>query len=296
MTIELSASVGVGGLNRFTDVLAVQRYLNLYHEDFHLTEDGLIGPKTIRAINEFQVRYVGIHADGLISINGPTIQVLQRANGLTEEKRESHSHAAGLCLPETCLGHKDFSDSMFELAAFELECETEAIRAVAAVESCGCGFRDQDGRPTILFEAHQFSRLTNHVYDSIHPVISSKNWDRTLYNQGGDQYDKLALAARLDKEAALKACSWGAFQIMGFNWFSCGFNSIDAMIDSMFKNADEHLKAFVCFIQCHELQGPIQDKNWSEFARRYNGPGYKKNRYDEKIKAEYERLKTKNKT
>lgn len=291
MALELLASVGSGGINRKSDVVAVQKSLNFFWSDFDLVEDGLIGPKTIQAINEFQVKYVGIHADGLISPHGPTIKVLQSASRMAKNHHWYSETNNVLCLPDCCQGSKTFTDAMFELAAFELECETEAIKAVTAVESCGCGFRDNDSKPTILFEAHQFSRLTEHAFDHSHPTISSRKWNRSLYNLGGDQYDKLALAASLDREAALKACSWGAFQIMGFNWFSCGFNCVDSMIESMFKDADEHLRAFVCFIQCHDLTDTIQEKNWAEFARRYNGPGYKKNRYDEKIEREYLRLK-----
>jgi len=32
----------------------------------------------------------------------------------------------------------------------------------------------------------------------------------------------------------------------------------------------------------------LKNKNWAEFARRYNGPAFKKNRYDEKIAAAYQ--------
>ena len=47
----------------------------------------------------------------------------------------------------------------YERAAAALGCEVAAIRAVAAMESSGDGFLP-DGRPTILFDAHVFNRLT----------------------------------------------------------------------------------------------------------------------------------------
>ena len=31
----------------------------------------------------------------------------------------------------------------------------------------------------------------------------------------------------------------------------------------------------------------LQNKNWAEFARRYNGPAYAQNRYDEKLAEAY---------
>ena len=35
----------------------------------------------------------------------------------------------------------------------------------------------------------------------------------------------------------------------------------------------------------------IKDKDWTSFARNYNGPDYKKNKYDSKMQVAYEALK-----
>ncbi|OOV89142.1 hypothetical protein MF4836_34345 [Pseudomonas sp. MF4836] len=43
---------------------------------------------------------------------------------------------------------------------------------------------------------------------------------------GRPQYERLITAYRLDEEAALQACSWGKFQIMGFNYRAAGFDSV----------------------------------------------------------------------
>lgn len=34
----------------------------------------------------------------------------------------------------------------------------------------------------------------------------------------------------------------------------------------------------------------LQAKDWAEFARRYNGPAYKENRYDEKLAKAYQKF------
>lgn len=76
----ISASVGRGGVNKREDVLVVQNLLNQVPADeggpsVALVEDGLIGNKTINAIQNYQA-YIGITQDGLISPNGPTFKAL----------------------------------------------------------------------------------------------------------------------------------------------------------------------------------------------------------------------------
>ncbi|MEE8298899.1 MAG: N-acetylmuramidase domain-containing protein [Thermodesulfobacteriota bacterium] len=36
----------------------------------------------------------------------------------------------------------------------------------------------------------------------------------------------------------------------------------------------------------------LKKRDWANFARRYNGPGYKKNKYDEKLERAYNKYKT----
>lgn len=47
---------------------------------------------------------------------------------------------------------------------------------------------------------------------------------------GRPQYGRLITAYRIDEEAAFKTCSWGRFQIMGFNYRAAGFDSIEAFV------------------------------------------------------------------
>lgn len=52
-----------------------------------------------------------------------------------------------------------------------------------------------------------------------------------------------------------------------------------------------HMRAFVAFVKSDSAMAKaLQDKNWAGFAKRYNGSGYKKNRYDEKLKTAYDAL------
>lgn len=71
------------------------------------------------------------------------------------------------------------TDADFASAARTLRVSVPAIKAVAQVESPRGGFLP-DGRPTLLFEAHIFGRLTGHRYNRSHPGISSRRGNSHL--------------------------------------------------------------------------------------------------------------------
>src|SRR6185295_10213057 len=90
-----------------------------------------------------------------------------------------------------------------------------------------------DGRPKILFEAHVFGQRTQQRFTRSHPALSSRTWNRALYQGGAREWARLAAAMQLDRRAALESASWGAFQIMGFNFAACGFSDVEAMVAAM---------------------------------------------------------------
>jgi hypothetical protein len=181
------------------------------------------------------------------------------------------------------------TDSRYENAAKRLKVEVAAIKAVAEVETKGSGFL-ADGRPTILFERHYFRRFTSGAFDESNPVVSNK--DAGGYGAGGDnQYAKLDQAYALNQDAALKSASWGRFQIMGANYSQAGYSSVSEFVSSQLESADNHLDAFTTFIEKDKgLLNALRDKDWTKFARGYNGKDYWKNDYDSKMKAAYEKF------
>lgn len=176
-------------------------------------------------------------------------------------------------------------------ASVLLRCDPAAIRAVAEIEAPGGGFLE-DGRPKILFEAHVFHRLTDGKFDATHPNISSPRWDRTLYGKGGaHQWERLELAKTLAPSAALKSASWGKFQIMGENFAACGYASVEEFVENM-TNAGEaaHLMAFCHFVLNNSRMAfALRERNWMDFARLYNGPGYASNDYHNKLAKAFDR-------
>lgn len=177
----------------------------------------------------------------------------------------------------------ELEDAAIEAAAIQIGCQVAAVRAVIDVESRG-GFLP-DGRPKILFERHYFSRLTKRKFDASHPDICHPKWGG--YKGGLHEYERLGRAITLDRDAALRSASWGAFQIMGDNYKLCGFTSAEDFVKAMVSGASTQLDAFVSFIRKTGLSDELIRTDWPGFARGYNGPAYKANKYDDKLAAAY---------
>lgn len=185
------------------------------------------------------------------------------------------------------------SDEDFARAAAALGVDVATVRAVTEVEASGQGFLP-DGRPQVLFEAHIFHRETagRHAAakDRSGVALSSQAWDRALYGAAGAaQHDRIEDAAALDWDAAHKAASWGAFQILGQNHVAAGHPTVRSFVEAMHAGAGAHLDAFVAFVKANRLDGALQRREWAAFARGYNGPAFAQNQYDTKLAAAYRR-------
>ena len=282
----IGATVGIGGANRREDVRQVQERLNGFVGRLELEPlkvDGDCGPKTRTAIKAFQSDVVGLEVpDGRVDPNGRTWRDLNLPPGPRPAPPPPAGPIAALLAPgpRTPLITPDFA-----AAAATLGCTVPAIRAVAKVESSRTSFDDL-GRPTILYERHLFHKLTGGVFGAQHSDLS--NPEAGGYGTFASQYPKLERAYALDADAALKACSWGMFQILGLNHADAGFAAIVDYVRAMCQSEGEHLKAFVSFIRANPgMQMALRNRDWTGFARRYNGPAYHENNYDQRIADAY---------
>jgi hypothetical protein len=191
------------------------------------------------------------------------------------EEVEMASEFAGKATP--------LDDRAIEAAASKIGCSVAAVRAVIDVESRG-GFLP-DGRPKILFERHYFSRLTGGKFDASHPSISNRQWGG--YKGGAAEYERLGEALKLDRDAGLRSASWGLFQIMGDNYRVCGFANAEEFVKAMVSGEAAQLDAFVAFVRKNRLDDELIRSDWAGFARGYNGPAYRANKYDDKLEAAY---------
>lgn len=176
-----------------------------------------------------------------------------------------------------------FSEGAIAAAAKAIGCDVAAIKSVITVESQG-GFLS-DTRPKILFERHVFSKQTGGRFDASHPDLSSSSPGG--YKGGAAEHERLGRAIALDRAAALKSASWGAFQIMGYHGSALGYADVEEFCRGMCRSEDDHLDAFVRFVKRNRLDDELCRRDWMAFARGYNGPAYAKNRYDQKLAAAY---------
>ncbi|MDO6685487.1 MULTISPECIES: N-acetylmuramidase domain-containing protein [unclassified Agarivorans] len=287
--LQITQSVGMGGTNKPNDVKAVQAALNQILGQIPPTKklvvDGKLGSKpenskTVAAIKVFQKKVVGmVRPDGKIDANGRSHRKLNEKLDLTALKKYS--------LP--VIGNSEkLLESDFEAVAKALKCEVAAVKAVAEVESSGDAFFS-NGKPKILFEAHIFSKLTKRIFDTSHPEISSRTWNRSLYAGGIAEYKRLEKAIKLNSNAAIQAASWGRFQIMGFNYKLAGFSTAESFVSAMFSSERKQLDAFASFVEKSNLTKHIQTKDWAAFAKGYNGSQYHVNKYDVKLEKAYKK-------
>ncbi|UFS64407.1 N-acetylmuramidase domain-containing protein [Paracoccus denitrificans] len=165
----------------------------------------------------------------------------------------------------------------------------DEIRAVIEVETSGGGF-DSQGRPKMLFEPHRF-------YLELGPGqkrtaaeasgLAYQKWGTKPYPK--DSYPRLALAIKIDANAALRSASWGLGQILGSNHKAAGFATPGDMVEAFCHSEAAQLEAMISFIISEGLDDELRRHDWSAFARGYNGPGYATHGYHTKLAAAFKR-------
>lgn len=181
--------------------------------------------------------------------------------------------------------------------ANDLGVEPAALLAVAEVESAGKPFMADGVTPKFLFEAHHFWKHLGPGAQrdrAAREGLARAKWDRaTQYATQRTDAGKmrtLAQARSIDEEAANASCSWGIGQVMGSHAVSLGYPSATAMVATMQGDVAAQVEVMARFIRKNRaMLADLKAKRWAGFARAYNGPGYKQNRYDEKMAAAYER-------
>lgn len=251
------------------DVKYLQKLL--IKNGYTISADGDFGPKTDKAVRDFQ-KSKGLKVDGIV---GPaTIKQLEEVDELLSIR---------------------LKESDFARAALNLDIPIATIKAVQEIETGGKGGFFSKNKPAILFEGHVFwNQLKKRGKKPEDFVKGNENilypkWTKEYYKGGEKEYNRLEQAMKIDQEAAIASASWGMFQIMGFNYISCGFTNILDFYKSMKESEGKQLDIFVSFIKANKLDGYLRKLDWAGFASKYNGPGYKENKYDEKLEKAYKK-------
>ena len=64
---------------------------------------------------------------------------------------------------------------------------------------------------------------------------------------------------------------------------ACGYASVRLFTEAMKRSEGDHLMAMVGNVQYHRLDLALRNHDWAAFAHGYNGPGFRENKYDEKL-------------
>lgn len=187
------------------------------------------------------------------------------------------------------------TDKIIKDVAKQYNILPERVKAVVVVESAGTGFYTKGkykGELTVRFEGHHFRRFTKGKYDKTHPRLSYSNWKLGFkYNRGINEFGRFFEAFELNNEAAWLSTSWGLFQIMGFNYESCGYDSVKEMIIDFYKSEENQLKAFLNYCEYNKILDDLREGRYTAFARVYNGSNYAVNGYHIKLKEAENRFK-----
>jgi len=82
------------------------------------------------------------------------------------------------------------------------------------------------------------------------------------------------VAEALDRKAADQATSWGAFQVMGFNWSRDRYKDVDDLINAV-QTEWGQLDAFARYMEADPaLLAALRSGNWPVVETLYNGGGY----------------------
>ena len=211
---------------------------------------------------------VTTHEDSIMIHDVLDIMVLDSLGGV-EEDRYTH-----------------LTEHDFNLVAKELNVEVAAIKAVVEIEAGKAmkGFW-APGIPVVNFDRTMYNKYKNKVESKA--GAKGEKVPKGLTGRALKAWTALINARKENAQGANMGTFWGMFQIGGFNYKRCGCSSVDEFVKRMAYSELEQLQLFAVFISQSGMVESLRNKNWSEFARRYNGPSYAKRGYHTKMAKAY---------
>ena len=193
------------------------------------------------------------------------------------------------------------TNEMIKDLAIRLGLEPALLKAVQLVEAAGRDGFLADGRPQILFEGHIMYKEVHKKFPDRdltylckrYSTIFFPKWVKSKYLGGVHEYKRLELAKEIDEECALKSASWGMFQICWFNHNLCECKDVFEFVHKMSESHANQLELMYYLMKNSGCLSNLKEKDWAGFARKYNGPGYAQNAYDQKLRNAYENFKDK---
>lgn len=231
-----------------------EQAVRTYQRKVGLVDDGVAGPKTLRAL-----------------AGGDCSQLLRNASLAAASARLGVELAAIYAVNEV----ESLGEGFLDNGRPKILYERHVMHARLALPR-----QDEDNPESLLAHANDLERL--------HPNLVNRRPGG--YAGGTAEHQRLAQARMLDATCAAESASWGAFQIMGYHAERLGYASVEDFVTRMGKDENEHFEAFVRFIEADPaLHKALKGKKWTAFAKAYNGPAYARNLYDVKLERAYER-------
>lgn len=154
--------------------------------------------------------------------------------------------------------------------------EYSKVKAFIEVESGGKGFDEATGKIIIQFEPAWFKKKA--------PYTPSGLWSLNGVERQAGEWKAFNDAFSKNQDAAMESTSIGLMQVMGFHFKRLGFSSVGAMWDFAKKSEYNQIWLGLEFLRTDKvLFKALQDGNWKEVARRYNGENYAVLGYDKKL-------------
>lgn len=162
---------------------------------------------------------------------------------------------------------------------------------LAEVESAGRAFWSVEGRnvPAINLEGHYFYKYLSGAKRDIatrRGLAHPKAGKTAVPNSFKARYDMLDDWIEIDYDAALMSISMGIGQVMGAHWERLGFKSVRDMWATAQESVAGQVDLMLRYLATDPaLMKAIRNDDYKTVARLYNGPAYRRNKYDTKIRA-----------
>lgn len=192
-------------------------------------------------------------------------------------------------IPEE-LRYSGLSDEDFRIVADELGVEVAAIKAVVLIEA-GTQMKGfyAPAVPVINFDPAVYKQVAAKASNKA--GATGEKVPEGISGYALKEYNQLINARKKNAEGALMGTFWGMFQIGGFNYKICGFDNVNDFVKAMAHSEFSQLEIFAHFIKNSGMLDDLKKKNWSGFARKYNGSSYARRGYHTKMANAYKKFK-----
>lgn len=177
-----------------------------------------------------------------------------------------------------------------------LKIKPEVLLALVNLEKKSPAFLP-DGKPGIIFQGHRFwKELKKRNIDPVplsekYPEIVYPNYNRKFILRGEKEYDRLEKAKLIHKEAAYLSTQWGMFNLDGYSFKECGFNSVNEMVHQFYKTEKEQFIAFLNYLKARQAIDDIRKSDWLSYGKKVHGKNFNSEKFIRKMEEKMNELK-----